>query len=182
MHRVSACTVFSVCVRMAFTVCFFLNTSLSLRVSVSQFIPRRSGRRRRRVSRHAVLRHGPYATLLGRFAGVLSVPVCRHGLIVPNGGGLGVADVPRLSGVVCGIDEQRLHGEGLQVSGPKVRHVLNAENTEERKRRGVRDNVETNFMMITASLFYFGCRQEPKYMKSEETLCGWKYWATPLNI
>lgn len=64
---------------------------------------------------------------MGRLAGVLPVPVCGHGLVVPDCGGLRVADVARLSGVVGGIDEQRLHGEGLQVPRLKVRHELRAE-------------------------------------------------------
>lgn len=125
-----------VCVHVTFTVCTLhrkhesLSLSLSLSeslVSVSEFIPRSSSCRRRRVSGDAVLCHRADATLLGRLAGMLPVPVCGHGFVVPDCGGLRVADVAWLSGVVGGVDEQRLHGEGLQVPRLKVRHVLSAE-------------------------------------------------------
>lgn len=121
---------FQACVHLTSTVRTRRGESLSLsesQVSVSEFVPRGSGRRRRRVSGDAVLRHRADSALLGRLAGVLPVPVCGHGLVVPDGGGLRVADVARLSGVMGGVDEQRLHGEGLQVPRLKVRHVLGAE-------------------------------------------------------
>lgn len=103
-----------------------LPLAVFLRVS-SEFVPRGSSRRGRRVPADAVLCHGVDAALLRRLSGLLAVPVRRHGFVVPDGGGLRVAEVARLSGVVGGVDEQRLHGEGLQVPRLKVRHELGAE-------------------------------------------------------
>lgn len=104
----------------------------------SELVARGSGSRRRRVSSDAVLRYGSDAALLGRLAGVLPVPVCGDGLVVPDGGSLGVADVARLAGVVGGIEQQRLHGEGLQVPWLEMGHVLNTEEDTRNRNNGGR--------------------------------------------
>lgn len=109
---------------------------LSHSVSVSEFIPRGPGCGRRRVSRDAVLRHRADSALLGRLACVLPVPVCGHVLVVPDGGGLGVAEVAGLSCVVGGVDEQRLHREGLQVPRLEVSHVVSAAEGERKRIMG----------------------------------------------
>lgn len=67
-------------------------------------------------------------TLLLGLPGMCPVPVRGHRLVVPDGGGLRVAQVPRLARVVGGVDEQRLHGEGFQVPGFVMLLVLSSEN------------------------------------------------------
>lgn len=66
---------------------------------------------------------------------MLPVPVRGHVLVVPDGGGLGVAEVARLARVVRGVDEQRLHREGLQVARLELRHVVGAEEAERKRIR-----------------------------------------------
>lgn len=68
------------------------------------------------------------ATLLLGLPGMCPVPVRGHRLVVPDGGGLRVAQVPRLARVVGGVDEQRLCGEGFQVPGLVMLLVLGSEN------------------------------------------------------
>lgn len=99
----------------------------SLSEPVSQLVPWRSGCRRWWVSCDTVLCHRTDSTLLGCLLSLLSVPVCGYSVIVPDGGGLRVADVTRFPSVVGGVNQQRLHREGLQVPWLKVRHVLSAE-------------------------------------------------------
>lgn len=114
-----------VSVQVSFQVSALITTSL---FSVSlQFIPGRASSRRWRIPAHSVLCHCLDLTLLRRLTSVLPVPVCCHRLVVPDGGGLRVTDVAWFSGVVSGIDEQRLHREGLQVPGLKVGHEVNTE-------------------------------------------------------
>lgn len=67
------------------------------------------------------------ALLLG-LPGMCPVPVSGHCLVVPDGRGLRVAQVPRLACVVCGVDEQGLCGEGFQVPGFVMLFVLLSEN------------------------------------------------------
>ena len=55
---------------------------------------------------------------------VLAVPVGGGGLVVPDGGGLCVADVAWLARGVGGVEEEGFHGEGLQIPRLKVRHEV----------------------------------------------------------
>lgn len=89
--------------------------------------------------------------------GVLSVPVCGYSLVIPDGGGLCVADVTWLSCVVGGVDEQRLYGEGLQVPPLKVRHILSAEEDEGEmgKAKGVKTKIKKIKDVIGISVIYF---------------------------
>ncbi len=54
----------------------------------------------------------------------MAVPVSDHSLIVPDGGGLGVAEVPWFPSVVRGKEQQGMYRESLQVSLFKMRHVF----------------------------------------------------------
>lgn len=52
-------------------------------------------------------------TLLPGLPGMGPVPVGGYCLIVPDGRGLRVTQIPRLARVVRGVDEQGFRGEGL---------------------------------------------------------------------
>lgn len=58
------------------------------------------------------------------FMAVLAVPVRGFALVVPDGGGLGVAGVAGLTRVVGGVEEEGLHWERQQGPLFEVSHVL----------------------------------------------------------
>lgn len=58
-----------------------------------------------------------------------SVPVCFHSLIIPDSWRLCVTEVARLTSVVCGKEQQRLHWKWSQVPLLKILHVLVSEGT-----------------------------------------------------
>ncbi len=53
---------------------------------------------------------------------VMAVPVSDHSLIVPDGGCLGVAEIPWFPSVVHGKEQQGFNREHHQVSLFKMRH------------------------------------------------------------
>ena len=78
---------------------------------------------------------GSLAVLLASPLGVLAVPVGGHPLVVPDVGGLRVAEVARFPGVVCREEQQRLHWEHLQVPPLKLSQVLLTEETHRLQRK-----------------------------------------------
>lgn len=66
--------------------------------------------------------------MLPGLPGMGPVPVGGYCLIVPDGRGLRVTQIPRLARVVRGVDEQGFRGEGLQVPGFVILLVLSSAN------------------------------------------------------
>lgn len=64
-----------------------------------------------------------------------SVPVSIHCLIVPDGGGLCVAEVTRIARVVCRVNQQWLYRERSQIPRLEVGHVSRAERRREREKQ-----------------------------------------------
>ncbi len=96
-------------------------------VKDSEFVSRGSGRRQWCVPGDTVLSNGANLFLLSSFFSILSVPVCADGLVIPNTGSFCVAEVTRLTCIVCWVQQQRLNRESTQISGIKVRHVCRTE-------------------------------------------------------
>lgn len=71
-------------------------------------------------------------SLLPRFSWACSVPVCADLVIVPNSGGLSVADVAWVPCIMCWVHQKRLCREGLEVPGFKLVLIIRA--AEERLR------------------------------------------------
>lgn len=104
-----------------------------LSLSFSQFVSWCTGSRGRCFPSHTVLGDGPNVDLLGSFLSVRSVPVCTDGLVVPDGGRLGVAEVTWLARVVRRVNQQRLNRERSQIPRLEVGHVGRAERKKEKK-------------------------------------------------
>ena len=66
--------------------------------------------------------------MLPGLPGMCPVPVSGHRLVVPEGRGLRVTQIPRLACVVRWVDEQGFCREGFQVPGFIMLHVLSTEN------------------------------------------------------
>ena len=77
--------------------------------------------------RNHVSKPRPLSFLLTPVFGPVPVPVCLHCLVVPDGGRLCVAEVAGLSCVVCGEEQERLHGKRSQLPPLKMLLVLISE-------------------------------------------------------
>lgn len=121
----------------------------------SEFVSRGTGRRRWCVPGDAVLGDGANLCLLGSFLSVLSVPVCADSLVIPNSGRLCVAEVTRLTRVVCWVQKQRLNRESAQIPGIKVRHECRTERERARMREEEKQGREKNYKLEKRTFFWW---------------------------